>query len=164
MTERQCRFCKELLSLDSFYVSDKWKCKDCRKALTKKNRADKPDYYKHYDRERSELDHRVQARKEYQKTEAYKLSRLSVTAKYRENHPNKYKCQTAVGNALRLGKLQRYPCIICGDPKSQGHHEDYDKPLDVTWLCDRHHKARHAQLREYERDGGDYPAIRNIPF
>ena len=26
------------------------------------------------------------------------------------------------------------------------HHEDYDYPLDVIWLCPIHHKARHKEL------------------
>lgn len=23
------------------------------------------------------------------------------------------------------------------------HHKDYDKPLEVTWLCRRHHMLEH---------------------
>ena len=55
----------------------------------------------------------------------------------------KYKARTAVGNALRDGKLQREPCVQCGNPRSEAHHEDYSRPLDVTWLCRRDHRALH---------------------
>jgi len=51
-----------------------------------------------------------------------------------------------IGNALRDGKVVKRPCEVCGDPKSQGHHEDYSKPLDVVWLCTVHHGARHSHL------------------
>ena len=42
--------------------------------------------------------------------------------------------------ALRRGKLRRQPCEICGDTRSQMHHPDYAKPLEVKFLCQRHHK------------------------
>ena len=32
---------------------------------------------------------------------------------------------------------------MCGAANAQGHHEDYAKPLDVTWLCARCHSAVH---------------------
>lgn len=37
--------------------------------------------------------------------------------------------------------------MVCGSSKTVAHHEDYDKPLAVWWLCELHHKARHAELR-----------------
>jgi hypothetical protein len=52
-----------------------------------------------------------------------------------------------VGNALRDSKLFKTPCIVCGSLKSEAHHEDYSKPLEVIWLCRRHHMERH---RRYE--------------
>jgi len=33
------------------------------------------------------------------------------------------------------GKLIQGNCEKCGSPDSQMHHDDYDKPLEVTWLC-----------------------------
>lgn len=47
---------------------------------------------------------------------------------------------------LRRGKLQRAACVDCGSPESQMHHEDYDRPLDVIWLCRPCHLARHRNL------------------
>jgi hypothetical protein len=47
--------------------------------------------------------------------------------------------------ALRNGQLTRPMfCDACrGAGVIHGHHEDYAKPLAVTWLCARCHLARH---------------------
>ena len=45
--------------------------------------------------------------------------------------------------ALKRGKLLEMPCIVCGD-KAEAHHPDYSRPLDVVWLCHRHHAQTHA--------------------
>jgi len=54
------------------------------------------------------------------------------------------KAWTAVHKALRKGKLVKQPCIHCGNPDTQAHHADYDKPLEVAWLCDSCHKKLHS--------------------
>lgn len=61
--------------------------------------------------------------------------------------------------ALRKGLLVRLACQHCGSERSQAHHEDYDKPLDVLWLCQschfKHHYSpacRHWQLAEQSRE------------
>lgn len=43
----------------------------------------------------------------------------------------------------RRGKLIRQPCADCGGADVQKHHDDYTKPLEVTWLCRPCHMARH---------------------
>lgn len=44
------------------------------------------------------------------------------------------------------GHLKRGPCADCGATEGvQMHHEDYSRPLDVTWLCVAHHRVRHAR-------------------
>ena len=50
--------------------------------------------------------------------------------------------------AIKKGKLFRKPCVICGELKVQAHHEDYDKPLEVRWLCNKHHRARHQAIHK----------------
>lgn len=56
----------------------------------------------------------------------------------------------AVAQALRKGRLTREPCEACGAVHGvdgavlHAHHEDYSKPLDVVWLCRRHHRRLHA--------------------
>jgi len=51
--------------------------------------------------------------------------------------------------ALRSGHLIKQPCEECGQVSSvDGHHPDYEKPLDVIWLCKVHHAREHARLRK----------------
>jgi len=57
----------------------------------------------------------------------------------------KSKAYKAFRAALKTGEISRKPCEICGSPKSQGHHEDYSKPLDVRWLCALHHVEAHGR-------------------
>lgn len=50
------------------------------------------------------------------------------------------------------GKIKKGPCSICGTNELvEGHHEDYSKPLDVIWLCQKHHKELHVRKRIKER-------------
>ena len=56
-------------------------------------------------------------------------------------------CRSYASVYLKRGKLTRQPCAECGSEKSQMHHPDYSKPLDVVWLCRRHHSALHIKLR-----------------
>ncbi len=57
---------------------------------------------------------------------------------------DKRKAEWALGNAVRDGKITRQPCETCGD-KAQAHHDDYTKPLDVRWLCPKHHAELHRR-------------------
>jgi hypothetical protein len=45
---------------------------------------------------------------------------------------------------LKRGKLKQKPCEMCG-AKAQMHHDDYDQPLLVRWLCRKHHLEHHRK-------------------
>ncbi len=45
--------------------------------------------------------------------------------------------------AARLGIIIKTPCEICSKPKTEAHHDDYNKPMDVRWLCRKHHNEHH---------------------
>lgn len=50
---------------------------------------------------------------------------------------------------IKRGKVVRQPCEVCGATENvEGHHHDYSKPLDVRWLCRRHHKDEHLVKRQ----------------
>ena len=56
------------------------------------------------------------------------------------------KARRALRRAVKMGKVQKFPCWTCGDEDVHGHHHDYDKPLDVVWLCNKHHRELHAMI------------------
>ena len=67
------------------------------------------------------------------------------TRLHRERYPDKYRARTAVGNAVRDGRLTREPCEACGTTERvEAHHDDYSKPLEVRWLCKAHHMTADA--------------------
>lgn len=57
--------------------------------------------------------------------------------------PEKKAARKEVHKAILRGALKKQPCVDCGISKAQAHHEDYSKPLDVTWLCAVCHGKRH---------------------
>lgn len=62
--------------------------------------------------------------------------------------PQKNKARAMVNRAVRSGKLIRQPCEVCDTTINvQAHHSDYRKPLEVNWLCFKHHREReHGQV------------------
>ena len=52
---------------------------------------------------------------------------------------------------LKRGKITRKPCAICNSPNSQMHHEDYDRPTVVVWLCRPCHLDYHMVQKDIER-------------
>lgn len=79
--------------------------------------------------------HREQLR-EYQR--AYQKRRVE-----KPEERKKIAARVALRAAIKSGLIKQLPCAECGEPKTEAHHEDYDKPLDVVWLCEPHHSQRH---------------------
>jgi len=68
-----------------------------------------------------------------------------------ENEKKKrIKASNQVNLAIKRGDLTRPDvCEMCGEfGKIEGHHENYDKPLDVTWLCRDCHSRNHSSFSE----------------
>lgn len=116
------------------------KCKECAKQDVASRAILKRDELLAYDRLRATLPHRVTARKTYNQSSAGRLSHALALRKQIRLHPDKAFARRCVSNAIRSGKLERSPCVTCGAVKVEGHHPDYSKPLDVIWLCNRHHR------------------------
>ena len=118
-----------------------------RLALSKKWRINNREYKlkkdaEYRDKNRDKIRQRAK--------ELYPERRKSILEyhyKWREENPKKHKAHWTIQNNIRLGNLQREPCIICGEMDAHAHHEDYDKPLDVVWLCSQHHAQRHQEMK-----------------
>ena len=63
-------------------------------------------------------------------------------------HPERFIARVLVRQALRDARLRKRPCCVCGERRVHAHHEDYDWPLDVVWLCQKHHMQRHKSIAE----------------
>lgn len=49
---------------------------------------------------------------------------------------------------LRRGYIKKSKfCELCRETKTEGHHEDYNKPAKINWLCKLHHVQHHLSLR-----------------
>lgn len=57
---------------------------------------------------------------------------------------HKVRARMEVRNALRRGEIHRMPCEKCGS-NAEAHHEDYSKPLEIVWMCRKHHLEHHAK-------------------
>jgi len=67
-----------------------------------------------------------------------------VIRRYKERNPHKIEARKRVYIGIRNGSITRQPCVICGLKKVDAHHKDYSKPLDIMWLCRKHHWEWHA--------------------
>lgn len=56
--------------------------------------------------------------------------------------------RTFTYRAIRDGVLIRKPCEVCGAKKVDAHHDDYERPLSVRWLCRRHHNQHHRDMEK----------------
>ena len=61
----------------------------------------------------------------------------------KERYPIKVMARDIVAHAIQDERLVRCICEVCGNPNTQAHHDDYSKPLEVRWLCVKHHREFH---------------------
>lgn len=121
------------------------KCKSCRYELVKKYRATargrasaRATVRNYHQSPRGRL-----AKKRYELTEKGREKRRTHAIAHRIANPEKKLARDRALAAVRAGKITKQNCVICDCDQSFGHHEDYSKPLDLTWLCRKHHTARH---------------------
>ena len=136
---KECFKCGNVKPLSDFYRHSRMadgrlgKCKECAKTDVKENYAARRTQYSRYEKSR-------------QGTIVRRLSKLDYMRKHRALYSERYAARTAVSNAIRDGRLMRQPCSVCGN-RAQAHHKNYSNPLDVDWLCFRHHRElRHGQI------------------
>jgi hypothetical protein len=136
---KTCFKCNAVKLLEEFYKHPNMpdghvnKCKECNKKDVTDNRNKNIERIRQYDRDRAKNPKRQQAAS-------------AVSQAWRQADKRRNKCHNAVTRAIKSGDLVRQPCLRCGNVKSLAHHEDYDKPLDVMWLCQPCHKQRHKEL------------------
>lgn len=88
---------------------------------------------------------------------AANIAKLHLKAKAkRSEHPEQWRAHHRVRVALRNGILKRpNTCSVCaGAGRIEAHHDDYDRPLDVRWLCQSCHRHADADRRAKEMLAG----------
>lgn len=142
MKRKKCFKCNKLKPLSDFYKHPQMpdgtvnKCKECSKKDTRDHRLN-PKYREkvlRYDKERFKKPERKKLVAEYQR-------------KRRSKHPEKERARRLIGYRLRRGILKPLPCEICGNKKTEAHHDDYSKPLEIRWLCFKCHRRVHGQYK-----------------
>lgn len=101
---------------------------------------------KRYEKEREQ---RLSRQKAYLSTPEGKAAHKRATDKWREQNSVRRAAHVILGNALKYKTITRQPCWVCGK-KAEAHHPDYSRPLDVVWLCKKHHQEVH-QMKLGER-------------
>lgn len=76
----------------------------------------------------------------YSKTEVGKRNKIANVKRMALKYPQRYKARYTLRNAIRLGKVEKGCCEVCGSPDVEAHHDDYTKPLEVRWFCSLHHR------------------------
>lgn len=161
-----CSKCKLKKSLILFYrhagMKDGYlnQCIECVKKGVKRHRKKNIERIRAYDRHRGNTDeHRAKVRdyhrrmsealSEYKKhwAEQNKDKTRAAKQRYIAQNPDKRFCHVALNNAVRDKKIMKEPCEKCGEKKSEAHHEDYSKPLEVLWLCRKCHARHHRKYK-----------------
>ncbi len=134
---KPCRKCGVLFSPKNWQIKDyDYECVTCKRA-----RQNALNYNDKNFRLKRRIHNSKPKIKEY---------RATYTQMRKENDPG-YKLMRCahrkVGTEIEASRLFRLPCEICGIEKADAHHHDYSRPLDVKWLCRRHHAQSHAMIR-----------------
>lgn len=115
-------------------------CRECKKEENKKYRLENNELIKAARKKAywNNLEHYREYYREYQSG-----SYREYWCKYMKEHPELNKAHYKVASAIKKGLLEKRPCENCGDKVSEAHHDDYNKPLEVRWLCKKCHMEWH---------------------
>jgi len=152
-TMKKCKGCGVEKERSEFYKHKHMKdgllskCKECSKKASvewvKKNRQHRLEYMQEHRRKNAD------AIKAYESSPAYKASHKKATKKYERGNRHKQKAHRLVRIAIAEGRLSKpSACSKCPATENiHGHHDDYSKPLEVRWLCDKCHRKHHVEHR-----------------
>lgn len=149
METKTCFKCGRELPLSEFYKHPKMadghlnKCRECTRKDVRENRQKRIVYYRQYDRKRASKPERAEARCAYASSERGKQVAREQGRLNRMVHADKVRVRAILYSALKRGLIQKRCCEVCGSEDVQAHHPDYSKPLDVMWLCSKHHAWIH---------------------
>ena len=126
-------------------------CKACRKTYMAAYRAANIERKQAYQAEYRTInrDRILQQEAAYRQLPSSKAAQLVTKKKYKAKNKEKVSAHAKVHYAIKTGVLVRPgKCSRCPVTRGiEGHHEDYSKPLEVDWLCNDCHEARHQEIK-----------------
>lgn len=154
---KTCKRCNSLKPFCDFYTHSAMSdgrlniCIECTKQRVNEHRSKNIERIREYDRERGRTEERKKKAREVSRRYFKKTNGKSQKAWIVRN-PKKRKAHIVVGNAVRAGKLLKSPCQDCGNFTVEAHHPNYDKPLEVVWLCRSCHSLRHKKYLDINHE------------
>jgi DNA-directed RNA polymerase subunit M/transcription elongation factor TFIIS len=117
-------------------------CSDCYRLRWRENRKKRKDNGTLKSTKMSKEYYSIK-NKEWSINNSDKVRLYAKEARLR--NPLKHKARSLLNTAVKLGKIIKEPCRVCGHEKSEAHHKDYDRPYDIIWLCRKHHIEIHKK-------------------
>ncbi|MDR1837573.1 MAG: hypothetical protein LBQ89_07945 [Treponema sp.] len=75
--------------------------------------------------------------------------RKAYSRRYSVECPEKRYAHSLIQRLIETGEINRKPCSVCGsENRIEAHHKDYSKPLEIIWLCHKHHMEIHKLIKE----------------
>ena len=153
-----CKKCGKEKSINDFYVHKKMAdghlsfCKECVKKRVAEHRQKNIERIREYDRNRiNQKERRIKEyeaiKKDVKRYEKYRKSK----EKWAKLNRNKRKAHNKLKRALQKGIiLKPNKCQICRKTNCNiyGHHYDYNKPLNVIWVCSECHGKLHKKYNK----------------
>lgn len=108
--------------------------------------------YQNYHKEYRQRPDAKAKRKAYQKKykKGYRqrpdVKARRTAAKQMPETQRQIKANNKIQHLIQTGELQRQPCEVCNEPNAHAHHDDYDKPLEIRWLCPSCHGEHHSTV------------------
>ena len=102
--------------------------------------------------ERAEICKKYHAKAMQDPSKRKKISSDSATRQ--KKYPDAMLAKSKVRSALKKGELVRGACEECGAEKAEAHHDDYNYPLKVRWLCSKCHHKWHKHNKPTRRLNG----------
>lgn len=131
------------------------KCKECAKKDASEHREVNIERIREYDRNRPNAKERkerfIVAQAGRRKDKHYREDVNNHKKKWADANAIKIAAHIITHNHIRDGRLIKQPCEICGETKVDAHHDDYEKALEVRWLCRQHHAEHHKNERRIKR-------------
>lgn len=140
---RKCRGCKIIKDLNEFCknrtktLGYDYLCKSCHSKQEKIRRQSNPDKYREINRQST-------------KRNSWKWKEMwsRYQKRYCKLYPRRHRANAILNYYVKTKSIKRPNiCFNCNrSGKIEGHHCDYEKPLEIIWLCGICHKQTHRRV------------------